>query len=122
MLSKGLSFYPGPAGSRARGQLGPRAQRGASRIQQNEWVPPGRGSTPARPGSRALRLPSGEVAAAAAAEVEEVGLGAQTQSGSYSRPGTRMEKAGNPASPEDVQGHFVTTLLVTSWEGQRQPL
>lgn len=77
---------------------------------------------PARPCLGALGLPSREVAAAvAAAEVEGVGLGAQARSDSYPRRGTRMEKAGNWCSREDAQGHFVTTLLVTSWEGHQQP-
>lgn len=80
----------------------------------------------ARPCFGALGLPSQEVAAAlaaalAAAEVEGVGLGAQARSDSYPRRGTRMEKAGNQCCREDAQGHFVTTLLVTSWEGHQQP-
>lgn len=54
-------------------------------------------------------------AATAAAEVEAVGLGAQARCGSYPRRSTRMEKAG-----VDAQGHFVTTLLVTSRGGQGQ--
>lgn len=71
--------------------LGPRP----TRRQKNEWVLAGRRSARARPGSRAVRLPSREVAAATtAAEVEGVALGAQARSASYSRGGTRMEKAG----------------------------
>lgn len=71
--------------------LGPRP----ARLQLNEWVLTGRCSAPARPGSRALRLPSPEVTAAAtAAEVEGVALDAQARSASYPRRGTRMEKAG----------------------------
>lgn len=71
---------------------------------------------PAPPRARALRLPPETAAAAtAAAEVEAVGLGAQARCGSYPRRSTRMEKAG-----VDAQGHFVTTLLVTSRGGQGQ--
>lgn len=97
-----------------------RAQRQTRRLQ-NEWVSLGRGSTTARPGFRALRLPSREVAAAAAAEVEGMGLGAQAQSRSYPHRSTRMEKAGNWVQPGKRSRSFVTTLLVTSPEGQRQP-
>lgn len=101
----------GPAGTCARHQLGPSAQRGASRMNGSLWAL----LRPAKPYFGALSLPSREVAAAvAAAEVEGVGLGAQARAGSYPRRGTRMEKAGNRCSREDAQGHFVTTLLVTS--------
>lgn len=92
-----------------------------ARRQQNEWIPAGRRSVRAGPGCGALRLPSREVAAAtAAAEVEGAARGAQARSGSYPRRGTRMEKAGKRGSREAAQGHFVPTLLATSWEGQRQ--
>lgn len=79
-----------------------------------------------RPGqarSRVLRLPSREAAAAApaAAEVEGVGLGAQAQSALIRAAAPGWRRRGNGCRREDAQGHFVTTLLVTSWEGQEHP-
>lgn len=109
----GLPFPPRPRGPRAgrrRGRV-PGRHRPARRM--------GLGG-PLRPGpapSAYLRLPSEAASAAAAAEVEAEGLGAQARCGSYPRRSTRMEKAG-----EDAQGHFVTTLLVTSKGRQGQAL
>lgn len=77
------------------------------------WAP----LRPGRPRARALGLPSQEVAAAAAAEVERVGLGAQARAGSYPRRGTRMEKAGNRVQSGRRSRSLCNNFIGSRWEG-----
>lgn len=103
---------PGPQGPRA----GRRRGRVPGRCKPGGWGPVARSAPGPRPPLTSAYLPRRRRRRQRRQRSKEaVGLGAQARCGSYPRRSTRMEKAG-----VDAQGHFVTTLLVTSRGGQGQ--
>lgn len=105
-----------PPGSRARRRPGPRAQRHASRMNGSPWTP-----LP-RPGRlRALGLPSRRRRRRRRQRSKEWGWARRRGPVLIRAAAPGWRRRGTGRRGEDAQGHFVTTLLVTSWEGHGQP-
>lgn len=103
---------PGPRLPRERRRPGPRAQRHASGMNGSR----GRRSR-GQAGSRALGLPSRRRRRRRRQRSQEWGWARRRGPALIRAAAPGWRRRGIACSREDAQGHFVTTLLVTGWEG-----